>query len=512
MRRKAWWALLTAAMTATAATGQEAAKKSFDPIFTGGGIKVYVKMDFDAGKNPFAKEASGAAALEDRGAYVVSGRSLHVKRAKAGGYFGARTRQIAIQGSRGLNIAFCVRAKGMHSVSLNFFDAIKNDNTTPASPARTFDENWRTVVYAVEDFHHNDKPPQRKVPANTKHTNLFFHGRENPGKSGEYWIDKFIIYRGVDTQAPDPPGNVKAKAGQDGRVTLTWSEAKDNAFAAVYSIFRKGADGKWLKVGESIPCAYTDTVPAAGKFTYRVTAADYDNNCSAPSKDAKVTASAPPAFAPIPPPPQITDRIAYADNVRKIHAAGAGKVRHDVFVFQGDSITAADSYGFTLSSWLGRGINVKRGTGMMRTSFGKNTIAKDLANAKPEFAVIMWGTNNSKGEAAVKAGMADMSALIDTCAAFGTVPIVATIPPRGFSKDKQDGQVRFNKALVDLCRSKKVPVSYCFEEMMRRDLKAMLGDGVHLKPGTGNDAAGEALHKTMQQVYFALRDTSGSWK
>lgn len=512
MRRTAWWALLTAAMTASAATGQEGAKKSFNPIFTGGGIKVYVKMDFDAGDNPFAKEANGAVALEQRGDYVVSGRSLHVKRAKAGGYFGARTEQIAIQGSRGLNIAFCVRAKDMHSVSLNFFDAVKRDNTTPASAARMPDEAWRTVVYAVEDFHHNSNPPQRKVPANTKHTNLFFHGRENAGKSGEYWIDKFIIYRGVDTQAPEAPGNVKTKAGQSGQVTLTWSEAKDNAFAAVYSIFRKGADGKWLKVGESIACTYTDTVPAAGTFTYRVTAADYDNNCSKPSKDAKAKASAPPKVDPAGLPPQITDRLAYADHVRKIHAAGKGKVRHDVVLFQGDSITAADAYGFTLSSWLGRGINFSRGTGMMRTSFGKNTIAKDLANGKPEFGVIMWGTNNSKGEAAVKAGMADMSALIDTCAAFGTVPIIATIPPRGFSKDKQDGQVRFNKALVDLCRSKKVPVSYCFEEMMRHDLKAMLGDGVHLKPGTGNDAAGEALTKTMRQVYFALRDTSGAWK
>jgi hypothetical protein len=34
----------------------------------------------------------------------------------------------------------------------------------------------------------------------------------------------------------------------------------------------------------------------------------------------------------------------------------------------------------------------------------------------------------------------------------------------------------------------------------------MLGDGVHLRPREGNDAAGESLWKTMQQVYFALRD------
>ena len=42
-------------------------------------------------------------------------------------------------------------------------------------------------------------------------------------------------------------------------------------------------------------------------------------------------------------------------------------------------------------------------------------------------------------------------------------------------------------------------------------MKKMLGDGVHLRPTTGNDAAGEALHRTTQQVYFAIRDTSGEW-
>ena len=103
-----------------------------------------------------------------------------------------------------------------------------------------------------------------------------------------------------------------------------------------------------------------------------------------------------------------------------------------------------------------------------------------------------------------------MPTVIDTCAAFGTVPIVATIPPCGYDKDKQEGQVRFNKALIELCRAKKVPIRYCFEEMIQRDLRQMLVDGVHLRPQDGNDDAGEALWKTMQQVYFALRDTGGS--
>jgi hypothetical protein len=44
--------------------------------------------------------------------------------------------------------------------------------------------------------------------------------------------------------------------------------------------------------------------------------------------------------------------------------------------------------------------------------------------------------------------------------------------------------------------------------MMRHDLKEILSDGIHLHPGSGNEAAGRALRQTMDQVYFALRDPS----
>ena len=148
----------------------------------------------------------------------------------------------------------------------------------------------------------------------------------------------------------------------------------------------------------------------------------------------------------------------------------------------------------------------------MQTGYGKAKIGEYLTGAKPEFAIVMYGTNDSKGAEAVKQAMENLSDVIDACVEFGTVPVLATIPPRGYSKDKQDGQLRFNQALIKLCREKKVPVSYCFEEMIAQDLKQMLSDGVHLQPATGNDAAGSALWKTLQQVCFALRDSSGSWR
>jgi len=507
-------ALILAAVTAlsgAAAVAQEAGEKAFEPIFEGGGIQVYTKVDFDSGANPFINEASGVVALETRPEYVVGGRSLHVKRAKPGGHFGGRTNQIAVKGTTGLNIAFCIRAKGMRNVALNFYDALKRDNTTPSSPARVQDDVWRTVVYAVEDFHHNADPPQQKVPANTRHTNLFFHGTEQPGASSEYWIDNFIIYRGVDTQPPEAPGGLKAKAGKDGSVELTWKEPKDNAFPAAYSIYRKPDKGRWAKVGESIQPGFVDTLPAGGRYSYRVTAADYDRNVSEPSREAKVKADAGGKVEPAAD-ERVNDRLGYTENVRAIHAAGRGKVRHDVYLFAGDSITAADAYTHTLGQWLARGIPVRRGVGQMRTDFGKAMIGKYLEESKPEFAIVMYGTNDSKSAQAVEQAMSNLAAVIDACAQFGTVPILATIPPRGYEKDKQDDQIRFNQALIKLCREKKVPASYCYEEMMQQELKQMLSDGTHLTPGPGNDAAGSALWKTMQQVFFALTDASGTFK
>jgi len=128
--------LLVALNWAFASGRQTGAAESLDAsIAAGGGIKVYVKVDFDVGPNPFAAQGSGAVDLETRKGYVIAGRSLHIKRANPSGYFGARM-PVAVKGSTNVKIAFCVRSKGMNKLAVNFFDEIRRDNTTPASPAR----------------------------------------------------------------------------------------------------------------------------------------------------------------------------------------------------------------------------------------------------------------------------------------------------------------------------------------------------------------------------------------
>ena len=434
----------------------------------------------------------------------MSGRSLVVRRAKEGASIGAST-PLKIAGAKDLRIAFTVRATAMQSVSVNVFDQRRQDNTTPASPARVFDGDWHPVVFAVEDFHYNSDPPDRKIELTTDYAGLLFHGHED-GPTAEMRIDKLVIYRGRDTTPPGAPTALRANpAATDGSVELAWQEPSDNTFAVVYSIHRKSSTGGWEKVGESLRPAFRDQPGSSGAFTYRVTAADYENNLSPPSTEVAVTTGAgTPAKAT--PTLVAADRAIYADHVREVHARGAGKVRSDVFLFAGDSITAATLYTHALGSWLARGLTVRQGVGTVTSAYGAAHIKTYLADARPEFAVVMYGTNDQLSNVPVSAGMANLAAIADACLEFGTVPVFATIPPRGYDKKSQQPQERFNRALMELARKKRVPVSYVFEEMMRRDLKEMLSDGIHLQPAAGNDAAGRALRQTMDQVYFALRD------
>ena len=474
------------------------------------GPQIYLKLDFETDQNPFAPTDSSEAATVGDPEQVLSGRSLHVRRARGGSYIGA-TVPLKIIGAADLRIAFAVRARGMQTVAVNVFDQRRQDNTTPRSPARVFDDDWHPVVFAVEDFRYNGGPVDQTIELETNFANLLLHGQEN-GAAAEFWVDKLVIYRGHDDQPPDAPVAVRGAAAVDGSVDLNWQEPPDNTFAVVYSVYRRTGTLTWEKIAESLKPMYRDRAAPPGTHTYRITAADFENNVSPPSSEVTVvTTASVPGRNTSAPTTWVADRVNYAENVRQIRARGAGKVRPDVFLFAGDSITAATVYTHILGSWLARGVTVRQGVGTVTTEFGATNIKRYLAGARPEFAVIMYGTNDQERGASPSESMRNLAAVVDACVEVGTIPVLATIPPRGFNKSNQRGQERFNQALTDLARQKRVPVSYVFEELMRHDLKAMLFDGIHLEPEGGNNAAGRALRQTMDQVYFALRDTSGQW-
>jgi hypothetical protein len=475
------------------------------------GPQVYLKIDFDAGKNPFTPTEPAQSTLVADANQALSGHSLRIARAREGRYIGASV-PLSVKGSADLRIAFVARARSIRTIGVNVFDQRRQDNTTPASPARVSDAEWRPVVFAVEDFHYNSDPPDRKIEPETDFGSLLFHGSED-GPTAEIWIDKLVVYRGRDERPPEAPGNVRATPEADGSVVLTWTEPADETFAVVYSVHRKSGTGGWEKIGESLRPSYRDRPPLVESYAYRITAADYENNISAPSSDVVVTPLSAAATKPAAgsAEPWVVDRSTYAENIRQVHARGMGKVRRDVFLFAGDSITAATAYTHILGSWLARGLTVREGVGTVTTEYGAANIKKYLADARPEFAIVMYGTNDVDHGASVSGAMRNLTAVVDTCLETGTVPILATIPPRGYDKRDQRAQEQFNRAIVELGRKKQVPVSYAFDEMMRHDLKEILYDGIHLQPEAGNEAAGRALRQTMDQVYYALRDGSSRW-
>jgi hypothetical protein len=475
------------------------------------GPQVFLKLDFDAGKNPFTPTDSAQSTLVADANQALTGQSLHIARVRQGKYIGA-SMPLSIKGSAGLRIAFMVRASSIRTVGVNVFDQRRQDNTTPASPTRVFDDQWHPVVFAVEDFHYNSDPPDRKIESETDFGSLLFHASEE-GPTAELWLDKLVVYRGHDERPPDAPTGVRANPEADGSVVLTWPEPADNTFAVVYSVHRKSGTGTWEKIGESLRPSYRDRPTSVESYSYRITAADYENNISAPSSDVVVTPTVAAATKPASEsaPPWVVDRATYAENVRQVHVRGIGKVRPDVFLFAGDSITAATAYTLTLGSWLARGLTVRQGVGTVTTEYGAANIKKYLTDARPEFAVVMYGTNDVDRGGSISDAMRNLGVVLDACVEFGTVPVLATIPPRGFDKRDQRGQEQFNRAVAELGRKKRVPVSYVFEEMMRHDLKEMLFDGIHLQPEAGNEAAGRALRQTMDQVYYALRDGSARW-
>lgn len=474
------------------------------------GPKVFVKLDFETGDHAFKPSGHAQVAVNDDPRLAISRRHLHVARTAEGGYFGA-IMPVEISSATNLRIAFLARAHSMQRVAVNAFDERRQDNTTPASPARIDDEAWRPVVFAVEDFHYNSTQPDNKIDADVRFSSVFFHGAET-GPSPAIWIDKLVIYRGPDRTPPAAPGELRATAEADGTIALEWQEPADDTFAVVYSIYRRAGASPWQKIAESLRTSYQDRPPAAASYVYRVTAADYDNNVSAPSAEvtATVDQASAPAAAAAKPPPQVADRLNYAEHLRQVKVRRPG-VRHDVFLFAGDSITAASRYTQILGSWLARGLPVRQGVGTVTAEYGAANIAHYVKSAQPEFAVIMYGTNDVGRGVSVSESMRNLSAILDVCLESGAIPILATIPPRGYNPRSQGDQERYNRGVIQLAQKRRVPVSYVFEEMMQRDLKEVLGDGVHLLPERGNDLAGRALRKTMDQVYFALRDTSGSW-
>jgi hypothetical protein len=292
-------------------------------------------------------------------------------------------------------------------------------------------------------------------------------------------------------------------AAPDG-VNLTWDPAVDNVGTQVYVVSRADGAGAFRKIGESHRPLYTDATAGAGEFRYRVFAVDFEENFGPWSAEVSVESLS--AAQGQEPTREEKDRLVYGEHVRHVHARGAGKVRRGHATLFGDSLTAATSYRHCAESAF-RTLAVNAfGYPSMRTSFGREKVNEILQKDNPEFMFILYGTNNNKAEKQLPAAMDDLAAIVKACEDRGTVAILGTIPPRGWTPESAP-EAEFNRHVVELCRKLQVPTGHIFEDFQAAgDRRTHIsGDGVHWT-GSGMEIAAKAWGKALDQIRFALRD------
>jgi hypothetical protein len=461
-----------------------------------GGVKVYHRIDFAAGSGGFKGGNGSSAKLTDN---AVDGKALRVDCQKG---WGGCELPISIAGSRGLKIAVMMKGGKIDRAGINVYDTIARDNTT-AYGYRYFKDGWTPVVYFLEGFRYNSRDRGFVAP-NTNYRSVRFFGPQRLPPGSWFTLDNFAIYRGDDRQPPAKVTGLSSKPTPRG-VALSWDAAEDNVMPMVYVVARAD-NGVFRKIAESYTSSHVDTTAGKGRYRYRVFAIDFEENFGPWSDQVEVRSISVPR-EPKPNRDQ-QDRLRYADHVRKVHARGRNEVRRNHATLFGDSLTAATVYPQCARSAFGNLTINAFGYPSMRTSFARNKVREILEKDNPEFMFVLYGTNNNKVDKHIPAAMDDLAAVVKACEDRGTVPILGTIPPRGWSPESAP-EANFNRHIIELCRKLKIPTGYIFEgfqEAGSQSRRTYMGnDGVHWR-GEGMAIGGRAWAKALDQIRFVIRD------
>lgn len=461
-----------------------------------GGVTVYHKMTFDEDAEGW--EAVNGGKLGLTGA-SVHGKAIHV--ACNGNWAGVNL-PISISGSRGLKMALAMKGRNLQAAGVNIYDTIAGDNTTPYGHRYLRNGGWTPILYFLDRCRYNSRTTGFVAPV-TGYSSVRFYGPSKRTPDVAFSLDNFVIYRGTDQQPPTKVTDLQTQATRSG-VRLSWHPANDNVAVQLYVISRSNGSGAFHKIGESCTPQYQDTTAAKDRYRYRVFAVDFEENIGpwsdSVSLDAISSGREPRRTR------EQQDGMGYAEHVRRVHAKGVGKVCKGHATLFGDSLTAATTYPHCARAAF-RNMTVNAfGYPSMRTSFGRNKVHEILQKDNPEFMFVLYGTNNNKAEQHLPQAMDDLAAIVKACEDRGTVCILGTIPPRGWTPESQP-EANFNKHVVELCRKLKIPTGYIFEDLQaagdRR--KYMGGDGVHWR-GEGMAIGAKAWGKALDQIRFALRD------
>jgi hypothetical protein len=109
---------------------------------------------------------------------------------------------------------------------------------------------------------------------------------------------------------------------------------------------------------------------------------------------------------------------------------------------------------------------------------------QELAALRPRFASLMYGTNDV-GFVDVDAFGRNMTSLLDTMLAQGTVPILSSIPPRDDDAAADRRVPLFNGIVRALAQSRGVPFVDLHRELLPLPAHGLAGDGIHPQASMG---------------------------
>ena len=473
-----------------------------DDVHKEKGIIIYYKNDFDKSKKGFHGSRKVSQKLVDDS---ISGKALLsiCKKKWAGPML-----DLDIKGSKNLKIAFMAKGENFKVATLNMFDKKANDNTTPYGYRFLPDDTWVPVLYYVDLFRYNSKNSGH-IRNDTHFTNIRFWGPEPKDQDVKIILDNFVVYRGDDRAAPSKIQGLHAEANKDG-VMLKWKVPYDNAYPMVYVISRSHYGEKFKKIAETYHPYYFDRTVEGGTYKYRVLACDFQNNIGEWSTEVEIKGK----FKSIKSEPNILikDRMNYGLHIIEVHERGMGKVDKGLVVMYGDSLTGPTLYPRFVAGALGIYRVRAYGYAGMGSGWGKRNLDKKVLNkVKPEFMLLMFGTNDVRGKVREKKvymeWVDNVIATAKKAESEGVVVIIGTIPPRGFKDPLSFPEASFNKLLIEEARKNKIPVAYVFKEIQNSGdrHKFIWKDGVHWT-SKGMEVAARAWAKTFKQVEFVLRD------
>jgi hypothetical protein len=462
-----------------------------------GGVTVYRRIDFDAGRGGWGADGGAEVALTDD---AVHGRALRVDCRE--GWAGCRL-PVSIVGSRDLKLVAVMKGRHLDSAGINAYDIAARDNTTAYGYRYIEADRFTPMLYRLDRFRYNSATSGFVSPG-THYGHVRFYGPSDVEPGTWFAMDNVVIYRGEDRRPPAKVTGLTAAATDRG-VHLAWDPADDNVTPTVYVIARSDG-GAFRKVAESCSTSHLDAAAGRGVRRYRVFAVDAEENVGPWSDAVSVRSTAAPRKADLS--REVRDRLGYADDVRRVHDRGKGKVRRNHATLFGDSLTGATVYPQCARAAFGTLSVSAFGYPAQRTGFARGKVQEILEREHPEFMFILYGTNNNKAEAHLSAAMEDLAAVVEACEARGTVAVLGTIPPRGWEAASAP-EAEFNRRLIALCRERKIPTGYIFEAFQAagpENRRTYLGgDGVHWT-GEGMALAARAWGRVLDQIRFVLRD------